>query len=88
MLGIFTTIVISDSYSISIPFDFVNIMSQSDGYTTITTSGEISATLEPDSVVMVLVINGLPSELPKALDNYNQNMADISEDLEKELLDF
>jgi len=88
ILGIFTTIVISDSYSISIPLDFVNIMSQSDGYTTITTSGESSATLEPDSVVMVLVINGLPSELPKALDNYNQNMADISEDLEKELLDF
>ena len=88
-VGIITmTFVVSDSYSISNPLDFAGIMKQSSGYTTIATSGESSTTLEPDSAVMVLAINSPPSDLQKALDNYNQNMADISEELERDLADF
>lgn len=82
------TFVISDSYSLTNPLEFAGIMKQSDGYTTITASGESSTTLEPNSVVMVLAINSPPSDLQKALDGYNQNLADISEELEKDLSGF
>lgn len=87
-MGVSATIAISESYSVSNTLDFASIMGHSSGYTTITASGESSATLEPDSAVMVLVINNPPSDLPQALVNYNQTLADISEELEKDLSGF
>lgn len=83
-----TSFAISESYSITNPLDFAGIMKQDDGYTTITASGESSATLQPDSAVMVLSLVNPPADLQNALDAYNKDTTNISEELKKELESF
>lgn len=83
-----TSFAISDSYSVTNPLDFAGIMKQENGYTTITASGESASTLQPDSAVMVLSLSNPPADLQNAIDDYNQNIADISDELKQDLASF
>ena len=59
--------------------EFAEIMKHESGYTTITVTGEDSAFLDTDSVVLMLRMSNPPVELEEAVDNYQENIASITE---------
>ncbi|QLH07367.1 hypothetical protein C5F50_10015 [Nitrosopumilus ureiphilus] len=82
------SLTLSTSYSLSNPLEFSEIMKQESGYASITVSGESSTALPPDVVVMTLAINNPPTDLQDAVEQYNKNVKDISEELRQELKDY
>ena len=79
---------LSSSYSLSNQLEFAEIMKHESGYTTITVTGEDSAFLDTDSVVLMLRMSNPPVELEEAVDDYQENIASITENIENDLEGF
>lgn len=78
----------SDSYSLSNPFEFSEIMKQKSGFSSITINGESSTAVDPDAAVITLAIDNPPTDLQNAVEQYNENIHNISEELKSELDEF
>ena len=79
---------LSNSYSLDNPLEFAEIMKQESGYTSITVTGEDSAFLDADSVVLMVRMSHPPTELQEAVDIYQDSIANITEEIKGELVGF
>ena len=79
---------ISSSYSLSNPLEFAEFMKQESGYTSVTVTGEESAFLDTDSVVLMVRMSHPPTDLQEAVDIYQEKIANITEEIKGDLAGF
>ena len=82
---IVTSFGFSSSYSLSNPLEFAEFMKQESGYASITVTGEDSAFLDTDSVVLMVRMSSPPADLEDAVDIYQENVAGITEKIKNDL---